>query len=57
MLSAKYKRSDLQYVQELFSKGDILANIQGVYDLENTKEAMKILESGHASGKLIIQIA
>jgi NADPH:quinone reductase-like Zn-dependent oxidoreductase len=51
---ANTNASDLEYVKSLIEAGKIKPVIDRCYPLEQTAEAMRYLEAGHAKGKIIV---
>lgn len=54
--SAKPNREELAFLTSLVEKGTIKPVIESYYTLENTPEAMQYASSGHARGKVIINV-
>jgi NADPH:quinone reductase-like Zn-dependent oxidoreductase len=54
--SAKANQYDLEFLKDLLEKGKIKPVIDRRYALEELPEAMRYLEEGHASGKIIIDV-
>ena len=54
VLGQPNKKEDLNYLAELFEAGKVVPVIDRSYRLEETPEAMRYLEDGHAIGKVII---
>jgi NADPH:quinone reductase-like Zn-dependent oxidoreductase len=55
-LNSKVSREDLQGVAELAEAGKLTPVIGHTYALSETPEAIRELEAGHASGKLVIAV-
>jgi 2-desacetyl-2-hydroxyethyl bacteriochlorophyllide A dehydrogenase len=55
-LSAKSNKQDLIFIKELIEAGKVVPVIDRRYPLSETAEAMRYLEEGHASGKIVINI-
>lgn len=53
-LIAKSSKDDLSYVTDLVEQRKVKPVIDRMYPLEETAEAMRYLEEGHARGKIII---
>jgi NADPH:quinone reductase-like Zn-dependent oxidoreductase len=53
----KPNRNDLQLLADLMQAGTISAVIDSCYPLDETREAMRHLESGHARGKIVVTVA
>ena len=56
-LFAKSNPNDLEFVAKLLEDGKIKPVIEKRYPLEKTAEAMRYLSKGHASGKVVINVA
>jgi NADPH:quinone reductase-like Zn-dependent oxidoreductase len=56
MGTARVNKEDLVFLKELLESGKIKSVIDKKYALENTAEAIRYLETGHARGKVIITI-
>jgi NADPH:quinone reductase-like Zn-dependent oxidoreductase len=56
-IMAKEVVPDLEFLAELTAKKIIRPVIEKQYPLEKTAEAMKYLKQGHASGKVVIEVA
>jgi NADPH:quinone reductase-like Zn-dependent oxidoreductase len=54
---AKPNQKDLLVIKELLETGKIVPVIDRTYPLNETAEAIRYLEAGHASGKVIITVA
>ena len=57
ILSAKTKKEDLLYLNELLEAGKIVPAIERCYPLNETAEALRYLGQGHARAKLVITVA
>jgi NADPH:quinone reductase-like Zn-dependent oxidoreductase len=55
-LAAKPNTRDLEFMIKLVESGEIKSVIDRYYPLEQTAEAMKYLNQGHARGKVVIKI-
>jgi len=55
-LSAKTKKSDLEFLASLLEKCFIKPVIDKRYPLDRTADAMRYLKQGHSSGKVLINI-
>ena len=53
-LTVKSNQKDLEFLAKLAGDGKIKPLIESRYSLENTAEAMRYLNEGHAKGKVII---
>ena len=53
-LIAKPNKKDLIFVQELLETGKIVPVINNYYPLNKVAEAIRFLEEGHATGKVVI---
>jgi NADPH:quinone reductase-like Zn-dependent oxidoreductase len=52
-LAVKSNQKDLQFLAKLAGDGKIKPFIESRYSLENTAEAMRYLNEGHAQGKIV----
>jgi NADPH:quinone reductase-like Zn-dependent oxidoreductase len=52
----KINQKDLLYIIELFKAGKVKSFINKRYPLNETAEAMRYLEEGHARGKVVITV-
>ena len=57
MPTAHMEREDLEFLAELLATGKVRSVIDRVYPLEKAAEAVEYLETGHARGKVVIQIS
>jgi NADPH:quinone reductase-like Zn-dependent oxidoreductase len=57
MKTAKANKEDLVFIKELLEAGKVVPVIDRCYPLEETAEAIRYLETGHARGKVIITVA
>ena len=55
-LLAKPNRSDLLVLKDLVEAGKVRPVIERCYQLSEVPEAIRYLETGHASGKLVVTI-
>ncbi|MDF1543679.1 MAG: NAD(P)-dependent alcohol dehydrogenase [bacterium] len=55
-LMADLKKSDLVFLKELLESGKIVPVIGRKYPLSDTAQAIRHIEKGHASGKVIINV-
>ncbi|HZR95527.1 MAG TPA: NAD(P)-dependent alcohol dehydrogenase [Gaiellaceae bacterium] len=53
---AKLKREDLQFVADLVEAGEIRPIVDRTYTLQETRDAVRYLEGGHARGKVVITV-
>ncbi len=53
---AKISQSDLEFLKELIEAGDVVSVIDKVYPLSETPKAIRHLETGHARGKVVIEV-
>ena len=53
---AKINQQDLVYVKELLEAGKVVPVIERRYPLNETAEALRYLEEGHARGKVVITV-
>ncbi|MBV1941193.1 NADP-dependent oxidoreductase [Streptomyces sp. BV286] len=56
MVHRRLDRSSLERVAELMAAGRLDPNITATYPLARAEEALALVESGHASGKLVIDM-
>jgi NADPH:quinone reductase-like Zn-dependent oxidoreductase len=54
MFVAKARPSDLAYLAELCESGKVTPYVERAYRLEETAEAIRHIEGGHARGKLVV---
>jgi NADPH:quinone reductase-like Zn-dependent oxidoreductase len=52
--TAGIRRSDLEFLGDLLSSGDLVPVIEATYPLEQVPDAMRYLGEGHARGKLVV---
>ncbi len=52
-----WNRQDLQVLTDLIESGNITPVIDRTYPLSATAEAMRYLETGHARGKIVINVS
>jgi NADPH:quinone reductase-like Zn-dependent oxidoreductase len=57
MGTAQVTQTDLRVLAEMLEAGKIVPVIDQRYPLEQTADAIRYLETGHARGKVIIQVA
>lgn len=55
-LAARVNQDDLRSLSDLLSAGKVRSVIDRCYPLEETAEAIRYLESGHARGKIVITV-
>lgn len=55
-VSSKPNRADLEMLSELLAQGKIRSVIDRRYPLEESAEAIRYLEAGHAAGKIIVTV-
>lgn len=55
-VSSKPNRADLELLSDLLAQGKIRSVIDRRYPLEESAEAMRYLEAGHAAGKVIVTV-
>ena len=53
---ARQSRDDLAVLRELLQSGQVTPVIDRIYPLSEVPQAIRYLEQGHASGKVIITI-
>ena len=56
IMVAKMSQKDLQFIIELMNAGKVKAIIDKRYPLNETAEALRYLEEGHARGKVVITV-
>ncbi|HEY6070801.1 MAG TPA: NAD(P)-dependent alcohol dehydrogenase [Chthoniobacterales bacterium] len=56
MMMAEMKQTDLQYFADQMQSGKLKAVIDRTYKLEQTADAIRYVEEGHARGKVIIVV-
>jgi len=56
LMVAKMDQKDLQFIIELMNAGKVKAIIDRRYPLNETAEALRYLEEGHARGKVVIAV-
>ena len=54
---AKFNCEDFMLLKEMFERGQLKTVVDRVYPLSEISEAMRYLGTGHAKGKIIVQIA
>lgn len=54
---AKFKCEDFMLLKEMFERGQIKTVVDRVYPLNEISKAMRYLGTGHAKGKIVVQIA
>lgn len=54
---AKFTREDFMLLKEMFERGQIKTVVDRVYPLSKISDAMSYLGTGHAKGKIVVQIA
>ena len=50
-------RADLEVLADLMAAGTVTTEIDRCYPLNEAAEAMRLLESGHARGKVVVTIS
>ena len=55
-LTAKPNQKDLAFLAELLEAGTVVPVLDRCYPLDETAEAMRYLETGHARGKVVITV-
>ena len=55
-LSMKQNKEDLVFMKELLEDGKITPVIDRAYPLSEIPEAIRYLEEGHATGKVVITV-
>jgi NADPH:quinone reductase-like Zn-dependent oxidoreductase len=53
---ADQRRWDLLALKELLERGKVRPAIERCYELSEVPDAIRYLETGHASGKLVVAI-
>ena len=56
-LETKPNRDDLRFVKELIESGAVTPVIDRAYPLREVPNAIRYIEEGHASGKVVITVA
>jgi NADPH:quinone reductase-like Zn-dependent oxidoreductase len=56
LMVAKINQKDLQFILELMNAGKVKAIIDRRYPLNETADALRYLEEGHARGKVVITV-
>jgi NADPH:quinone reductase-like Zn-dependent oxidoreductase len=56
LIAAKIKQKDLLFIIELINAGKVKSIIDKRYQLNETAEALRYLEEGHARGKVVITV-
>jgi len=56
LFEAKQSGDDLRLLKELIEAGKIAPVIDRTYQLSETPEAVRYLETGHARGKVVITV-
>jgi NADPH:quinone reductase-like Zn-dependent oxidoreductase len=56
LMVAKISQKDLQLIIELINAGKVKSIIDKRYPLNETAEALRYLEAGHARGKVVITV-
>ena len=56
LIVAKIIQKDLLFITELMSAGKVKSIIDKRYPLNETAEALRYLEEGHARGKVVITV-
>ena len=50
-------QADLKFLSELMAEGKMTPFVEKTYSLDQTADALRYFEEGHARGKLVIKIA
>jgi NADPH:quinone reductase-like Zn-dependent oxidoreductase len=56
MVASKPNQARLQFVKEMIEQGKLRPVIDKVYPLEQTADAIRYVETGHARGKVVIKV-
>jgi NADPH:quinone reductase-like Zn-dependent oxidoreductase len=56
MLLADLNKEDLTVVRDLMQAGKVTPVIDRTYKLNETRDALRYLETGHARGKVVITV-
>ena len=54
---AKGSADDLAFIGNMIASGELTPVIDRVYDLNESADAMRYLEEGHARGKVIVTVS
>lgn len=57
LFMARIERTELEAMAELMAAGKVRTVVDRTYALEETAEALRYLEEGHARGKVVIRVA
>jgi NADPH:quinone reductase-like Zn-dependent oxidoreductase len=55
-INSKVTKQDLEAVAELIEEGKVTPVVGRIYPLQDAPEAVRVLETGHAEGKLVITV-
>jgi glycine/D-amino acid oxidase-like deaminating enzyme len=50
-------QADLKFLSDLMAEGKVTPFVEKTYSLDQTADALRYFEEGHARGKLVIKIA
>jgi NADPH:quinone reductase-like Zn-dependent oxidoreductase len=53
----KSNQADLKFLSDLMAEGKVMPLVEKTYSLDQTADALRYFEEGHARGKLVIKIA
>ena len=53
----KSNQADLKFLSDLMAEGKVTPLVEKTYSLDQTADALRYFEEGHARGKLVIKIA
>jgi len=53
----KSNQADLKFLSDLLAEGNVTPFVEKTYSLDQTADALRYFEEGHARGKLVIKIA
>ena len=53
----KSNEADLKFLSDLMAEGKVTPFVEKTYSLDQTADAVRYFEEGHARGKLVIKIA
>ena len=56
-MSPTSNQADLKFLSDLVAEGKVTPFVEKTYPLDQTAEALRYFEEGHARGKLVIKIA
>jgi NADPH:quinone reductase-like Zn-dependent oxidoreductase len=56
-LIASFRRDDFPLLKDMFERGQVKPVVEQTYPFEKISDAMRHLGTGHAKGKIVVQIA